>query len=136
MIGTIAEPWFCKVLKRRAPGLVESNHFAVDHRLIGERRERLRNCRISGVEILVVPRSKMHLAVRLDASALKPANFSSYAQLAPSGNARGGKRSIGSVNAALIFFAGTMVVYDLAIENGIHFRYAASNAVQNFPNYS
>jgi hypothetical protein len=78
----------------------------------------------------------MHLAVRLDASALKPANFSSYAQLAPSGNARGGKRSIGSVNAALIFFAGTMVVYDLAIENGIHFRYAASNAVQNFPNYS
>jgi hypothetical protein len=66
MIGTIAEPWFCKVLKRRAPGLVESNHFAVDHRLIGERRERLRNCRISGVEILVVPRSKMHLAVRLD----------------------------------------------------------------------
>ena len=46
------------------------------------------------------------------------------------------KRSIGSVNAALIFFAGTMVVYDLAIENGIHFRYAVANAVQNFPNYS
>ena len=53
-------------VERRPPGSVQRHHLAVDHCFVRERRERLRDCGISGVEILVVPRSKMHLAVGLD----------------------------------------------------------------------
>jgi hypothetical protein len=44
-----------KHAKGRQPGLVERNHFAVDHGLVRQPGERLRNPWILCVEILVVP---------------------------------------------------------------------------------
>jgi len=68
--------------------LMFSDHFTVDHGLIGHRRESVRDDRIATIEIVVVSRSELHTGARFDCQSPVRSN-SSYLWLGPSGKSIG-----------------------------------------------